>query len=351
MFSPDGRTLYTASYDGSVIAWDLSGSQRLGQPFRYADKVRSAGSALSPDGTLFAVSPGPNRVTLWHNLNRTPIAPELHAPTGEVNRLAFSPDGRFLAAAGSRHAVLWNTKTRIARVLPVGRGPQGVAFSADGHTVAIGDTNGTETLYDIRTGRHTAEFSAHGTPRTSTSARTESGSPPGKPAGTASIWDVARRRRVGALAGAAAFAVRFSPDGKLLAVGDSSGKVVLWDLATGGHDGLPIVGHGDSVTSVDFDPDGTRLVTVSKDGNLRLWDLATRRLIGRPLPGSTIGGSVHFFPDGKKILGVFQSGEAIVWNVDPGAWAAKACSVARRNLARAEWTQFLGRRRYRSVCS
>ena len=95
VFSPDGRTLYTASYDGSVIAWDLSGSRRLGQPFRYADKVRSAGSAVSPDGTLFAVSPGPNRVTLWHCANRTPIAPELHGPAGEVNRLAFSPDGRF----------------------------------------------------------------------------------------------------------------------------------------------------------------------------------------------------------------------------------------------------------------
>ena len=28
VFSPDGRTLYTASYDGSVIVWDLSGSRR-----------------------------------------------------------------------------------------------------------------------------------------------------------------------------------------------------------------------------------------------------------------------------------------------------------------------------------
>jgi WD40 repeat protein len=281
-----------------------------------------------------------------------PIGPELHAPAGKVNRLAFSPDGRFLAAAGSRHAVLWNTKTRIARVLPVGRGLQAVAFSTDGHTVAFGGTDGTQTLYDIRTGRHTAEFLAHG------STQDLDFSPDGKLLAsvsldrTASIWDVARRRRVGELAGAsAAFAVRFSPDGKLLAVGDSSGKVVLWDLATGEPDGLPIVGHGDSVTSVDFDPDGTRLVTITGDGNLRLWDLATRRLIGAPLPGSTTGGSVHFFPDGKHVLGVFQSGAAIVWNVDPDAWAAKACSVARRNLTRAEWTQFLGRRGYRSVCS
>ena len=275
------------------------------------------------------------------------------APSVRWTSLAFSPDGRLVAAAGNRRAVLWNTKTRtIVRILPAGA----VAISPDSHSVAIGQEGGA-VVYDIRTGKPTADFSsAHG------STQEVDFSPDGKLLasvsldGTASIWDVPRRRRRATLAGGAGgvlgFAVRFSPDGKLLAVGDSSGKVVLWDVATGEHDGLPIVGHGDSVTSVDFDPDGTRLVTASKDGNLRLWDVATRRLIGAPLPGSTIGGgTVHFFPDGKHVLGVFQSGAAIVWNVDPGAWAAKACSVARRNLTRAEWTQFLGRRRYRSVCS
>ena len=46
--------------------------------------------------------------------------------------------------------------------------------------------------------------------------------------GVASVWDVATGQRVAALAGPlAAFAVRFSPDGKLLAVGDSFGSVVF----------------------------------------------------------------------------------------------------------------------------
>jgi WD40 repeat protein len=104
------------------------------------------------------------------------------------------------------------------------------------------------------------------------------------------------------------------------------------------------------VSSIDFDPGGGTLVTLSSDGKLRLWDVATRKLIGAPLPGSNTGGSVVYFPDGRHVLGVFQSGTGIIWSVDPAAWKAQACSVADRNLAPSEWTEFVGSRRYRKVC-
>jgi hypothetical protein len=88
------------------------------------------------------------------------------------------------------------------------------------------------------------------------------------------------------------------------------------------------------------------------DEKLRLWDVATHKLIGAPLPlpTSNTDGSVHYFPDGKQVLGVFTRGTGVLWSVDPAAWAAKACSIARRNLTPGEWTDFLGHRRYRKVC-
>jgi WD40 repeat protein/DNA-binding SARP family transcriptional activator len=352
VFSRDGRTLYSVGYDGSLIAWNVSGAWWLGRPFRYTFHPPSNGapaeSAVSPDGSLFAVSPRPDRVTLWRSATRTPLAPLLRGPTGPVNGLAFSGDGRLVAAAGEVHIVLWDTTTRkVVRI--VEGGASKVAFSPDGHTLATGEIDGSEVLYDLRTGRRTGEVSAG-------LASTDGidFSPDGKLLasaslnGTVSLWNVAAQTKVRDLVGmVAAYAVRFSPDGKLVAGCGSSSRVILWDAATGKRAGEPIAGHG---CAIDFDPSGKTLATVGDDGKLRLWDVVTRKLIGAPLPGSTAGGSVHFFPDGKHVLGVFESGQAIIWNVDPLAWEARACSVARRNLSRAEWAEFLGHRGYRHVC-
>ena len=369
VFSPDGRTLYTASSDGSVIVWDVGGARRLGQPFRYAPHTHvSTGSAVSPNGSLFAVSPGADRVTLWRTTPRSPLEPGLRGPVGDVSDMAFSPDGRLLAAAGDRHVVVWDTATsEIVRILPSGQyGATSVTFSPDGLTVAVGRTDSVDALYDLRTGRRTARLDGDW-------STTGLGySPDGKllavsaVAGTVTIWNVAEQNIVSMLNGAvsgsvAVNAVRFSPDGKVVAVGDSSGKVVFWKLDpthqfegawAARPAGLALAGHNGAVDSIDFDKSGRTLVTLSEDGKLRLWDVATRKLIGAPLPGSTngSGGAVHFFPDGKHVLGVFHSGTAVIWNIDPSAWEAKACNIARRNLTRAEWAESLGRRPYRNVC-
>jgi WD40 repeat protein len=169
--------------------------------------------------------------------------------------------------------------------------------------------------------------------------------------GIVTVWDIARRVETAELNSAIlAVAVRFSPDGKLVAVGDGSGTVTLWDPRRAARVGEPLVGGAGIVTSLDFDPSGKTIVTASGDGNLRLWDVASGKLIGGPLPGSTGTGSASFFPDGKHVLGVFGTGQGVVWNVDPASWRARACRVANRDLTPSEWSSFLPERRYRPVC-
>jgi WD40 repeat protein len=356
VFSPDARTLFTAGSDGSVIAWDVGGSRRLGQRFRFAltnDRASTA-SAVSPDGRVFATSPDESRVTLWRTRTLTRLPGELRSPVGHVNSLAFSDDGKLLAAAGSDRAVVWDAATtKITRVLPVAEfGAQAIAFSPQRTTLAMGQIDGSDVIYDLRTGERVARFDNVG------STDSIGFSPDGKLLASASldgsvtVWDLKSKEAVAALDGAVpAFAVRFSPDGKLVAVGDSSGAVVLWDVAHGRRAGRALTGHNGGVGGIAFDPSGKTLVSSSNDdGKLRLWDVKTRKLIGAPLPGSTVGGSTAFFPDGKHVLGVFRSGTGIVWNIDPVAWKATACRIAHRELTRTEWGEFLHDRRYRNVC-
>jgi WD40 repeat protein/DNA-binding SARP family transcriptional activator len=366
VFSPDGRTLYTAGFDGSVILWDLGGARRLGEPFRYGSYFggASTASAISPSGSMFAVSPRRDQVSLLNARTRAPMGPRLRGPLGYVRGIAFSPDGKLIAAAGSRHAVIWDTARRTTiRVLPVGgvHGAGAVSFSPDGMTVAVGGSDSIVALYDLRTGRQTHKLVGY------LSINDLDFSSDGKLLATATfggsafIWNVADESIVSSLTDSVpSLSIRFSPkDDTLVAIGIFAGRVVFWKLDPthrfqGGwaasHFGQPLTGHNGGVGSLDFSPNGRTLATLSDDGKLRLWDVATRKLIGAPLPVTNIGGSVRFFPDGKHVLGVFGSGAGTVWSVDSADWAAKACSIAHRNLTRSEWTEFLGHRPYRDVC-
>jgi WD40 repeat protein len=355
LFSPGGRTLYTSAFDGSVIAWDVDGALRLGRPFRFSTRPNgSSAAAVSPDGSFLALSPGADRVALWRSRTLTPLG-DLHGHVGDVNGLAISPDGNLVGAAGTRGVAVWDIRTRrIGRTFPVGpHGANDLTFSRDGHTLAVGLADSGDELYDLRTGRETAAVVSEGSPASLAFSPDGSRLASAGLAGTVTLWDVHRGRIAATLTATGQvgdFSVRFSPDGKLVAVGDSSGAVAFWNVATGRPDGAPLAGHNGGVGSLAFDPNGQTLVTSGSDGKLRLWDVASRRLIGAPLPGSDSGGSMAFFPDGIHVLGVFGDGTGVVWNVDPSAWEAQACAVARRPLTRAEWTDFLGGRAYEPPC-
>ena len=65
----------------------------------------------------------------------------------------------------------------------------------------------------------------------------------------------------------------FSPDGKRVAVGTGSGKVVIWDLGTG--KALQFEQQAAQVTSVAFSPDGARVFSGQANGFINVWDART----------------------------------------------------------------------------
>jgi WD40 repeat protein len=65
----------------------------------------------------------------------------------------------------------------------------------------------------------------------------------------------------------------FSPDGKVIAIGDQKGQILVWSVSARKALGT-LAGHEAAVTSVQFSPDGKTLLSGSDDTTILLWDVA-----------------------------------------------------------------------------
>ena len=261
--------------------------------------------AFSPDGKLLAAADGYGAVRLWNPVTGQPVGAALHASAKRgVNEVAFSPDGKLLASADGDGTVrLWNPVTGQPVGAPLHAtsaqsGVSGVAFSPDGKLLASADGDGTVRLWNPVTGQPV------GAPLHATSAQSGvSGvafSPDGKLLasasgdGTVRLWNPVTGQPVGAPLDTATSAqggvsgVAFSPDGKLLASADANGTVRLWNPVTGQPVGAPLqVSAQGGVDGVAFSPDGKLLASADADDTVRLWNPVTGQPVGAPLDADT----------------------------------------------------------------
>ncbi|PSB36823.1 hypothetical protein C7B69_04275 [filamentous cyanobacterium Phorm 46] len=111
--------------------------------------------------------------------------------------------------------------------------------------------------------------------------------------------------------------VIFSPDGKLLATGDSDGVVRLWE-ASSGREILTCKGHTNVVESVAFTPDGEILASGSYDQIIKLWDVKTGECL-KVLQGHTESVmSVTFNPDGNILASGSFDRTIRLWDIHTG---------------------------------
>jgi hypothetical protein len=102
VFSPDGRRIVTASFDGTARVWDAARGALLAILAGHKGRIVSA--AFSSDGARILTASADHTARVWDAENGTVLA-SLSGPTGEVVAAAFSPDDARVVAASLDHSV------------------------------------------------------------------------------------------------------------------------------------------------------------------------------------------------------------------------------------------------------
>ena len=320
-FSPDGKSLASASYDNSIKLWDASSGSLLRTLSGHSNTVSSV--AFSPDGKSLASASYDNSIKLW-DASSGSLLRTLSGHSLRVTSVAFSPDGKSLASASSDSSIkLWDTSSgSLLRTLSGHSNTvTSVAFSPDGKSLASASYDNSIKLWDASSGSLLRTLSGHSRPVTSVAF-----SPDGKSLASASsdssikLWDTSSGSLFRTLSGHSntVSSIAFSPNGKSLASASSDNSIKLWDASSGSLF-RTLSGHSDSVSSVAFSPDGKSLASASSDNSIKLWDASSGSLL-RTLSGhSNTVSSVAFSPDGKSLASASDDNSIKLWDASSGS--------------------------------
>lgn len=287
-FTPDTNAIVSAGYH-ELNEWKREDGSLVRRV--RGIRERTYDIAFSADGQWLAVASGDpgqfGKATLFKTTadgDATEPRDLVESPDA-VFAVAFSPDGKKLAAAGADRAI---------RVFDVESGKLlltiedhadwilDLAFSPDGTKLASASRDKTSKVFDVEKKESLVTFPAH-----AETVYSVAWSPDGKLIATSGgdsqirIWnpgeEAKQTRAIGGFGGPV-FKVLYHPEGKAVVACSADRSVRTFDPANG-NALKKFDGHTDWVYTLALSPDGKTVASGSWDGELRLWDFAE----GKPL--------------------------------------------------------------------
>ncbi|MCC6676116.1 MAG: serine/threonine protein kinase [Phycisphaerales bacterium] len=289
--SADGRLAGTADMSGAVRLWDASDGRLLAKLDAHKGGIRNI--LLAPDGAWFATGAEDFNLRLWDARTGAMLSEAKRFEGGLVScrSIVYEPRRGILIWSGVDRAI---TLARVPTLEVVARLPAAklqlvsLKLSPDGNTLISINRGDEVKVWDVDAalaGRYSQDLKPELIP-----VRT---GPQAQP------WTSA-----------------FSPDGRLLLLGDWTKSVQIWDFPRRlllGH----LEGHTALVYDVAFMPgDADKVATSSADGTIKLWSLRDRRCL---LTIDPFGGwdaiTVEFTPDGRRLMSASADGTVKIWDL------------------------------------
>ncbi len=235
------------------------------------------------------------QIRVWDAVTRKEVASLQKEVAGEVNRLAFAPDGKTIAVGGRT----FGAGSGAVRVWELASGKEGptlpanhcFAWSPDGKTLACGTEQGPVVLYNAATGKEQTRLTGlEGAVTTLTFA------PDGKRLAAAGldhsirVWSASTGKPLNRLPEPVSFLALAPHDRTLVVPGTQKNALEFWDLGTGLQLEYPPLLLPEPLTALDFGTllcDGENILAfVSAEPKPRVFDLRTGKAVAVPLPAN-----------------------------------------------------------------
>jgi RNA polymerase sigma factor (sigma-70 family) len=319
-FSPDGKTLATGGIDGPIHLWDVASGKEVrrleGHP-NFVEKL-----IFTRDGKTLISASYDQTIRVW-DVAKGKQARLLGSHLGMVSGLALSPDEKTVASSGYDNLIRrWDLASGKEIRLAAGHehSVHSVRFTHDGKTLVTGAKDGTVRVWDLATSK---ELRRHGAIADKPSPSLSVLSPDARILAVAaadrkvSLRSLTSGKELASFkADADVTALRFSPDGKILACGSAGNSIYLCDTRTG-EVLVRLQGYADEVGRLAFSPDGKRMAAGGSGGHgtqmgtIYVWEVPTGKVARRmSLEQGLALLPLCFSPDGR-MLAAWQGEDAL----------------------------------------